>query len=176
MKELKLHKDFIMTTFLPKDHSDINFDNIRYYLEYKTDKIDLKKLNRYNDVKIETMQDITWLTDYIEGQYLLKTKVTLWPKEISVMVHNKGEGSIKRHHLDYANLKDSPDLVMLYFLETDKNDLIIEYDNGRKKGCYWTLPIEQNKYVLFNSHLEYYLKPNTSGKQRIVLRVTYEER
>ncbi len=176
MKEIKLHKDSIITAFLPKQHSDINFQRIKHYLEYKTDKIDLTKLNRHKDVKIPTMQDITWLMDYIEGQYLLKEKITLWPKEISVIVHDKGEGSIKRHHLDYSDLKGSPDLVMLYFLETDKNNLIVEYDEGRKKGCYWSLPVENNKYVLFNSHLEYYLKPNTADKQRIVLRVTYEKR
>tara|TARA_R110000803_G_scaffold210837_1_gene284229 strand:- start:3803 stop:4333 length:531 start_codon:yes stop_codon:yes gene_type:complete len=176
MKEISLTKDFIITTSLPKKHSDVNFKLIRSYLEYKTEKMSVKQLNRHKDIKIETMQDITWLMDYIEGQYLLKKHGTLWPKEINIMVHDKGEGSIKRHHLNYADLKGSPDLVMLYFLETDKNDLVIEYDDGRKKGCYWTLPIHENKYVLFNSHLEYYLKPNTSNKQRLILRVTYEER
>jgi len=176
MKEVKLHKDFIMSASLPIEHSHINFERIRNYLEYTTDNINIEKLNRYKDIKIETMQDITWLMDYIEGKFILKTGITLWPKEISVMIHNKGESSIKRHHLDYSNLKNSPDIVMLYFLESDKNNLIIEYDNGRKKGCYWSFPIEKNKYVLFNSHLEYYLKPNVSDEQRIVLRVTYEER
>ena len=37
------------------------------------------------------------------------------------------------------------------------------------------MTIESNKYVMFNSNLEYYLLPNKSDNQRIVLRVTYEE-
>ena len=91
------------------------------------------------------------------------------------MVHWKNEGSIKRHHLDYADLKNSPDIVMLYFIDSDDNNMIIEYDDNRKKGIYWNMPIESNKYVMFNSNLEYYLLPNKSDNQRIVLRVTYEE-
>ena len=37
------------------------------------------------------------------------------------------------------------------------------------------MPIESNKYVMFNSNLEYYILPNKSDKQRIVLKVTYKE-
>ena len=53
--------------------------------------------------------------------------------------------------------------------------MIIEYDDNRKKGLYWEMPIESNKYVMFNSNLEYYILPNKSDKQRIVLKVTYKE-
>ena len=56
------------------------------------------------------------------------------------MLHCKNEGSIKRHHLDYSNLKDSPDIVMFYFIESDDNQMIIEYDDNRKKGLYWEMP------------------------------------
>tara|TARA_R100001143_G_C3310993_1_gene110130 strand:+ start:145 stop:687 length:543 start_codon:yes stop_codon:yes gene_type:complete len=176
MKEIELSKKLILHGKLPLSLSKVNFDKIFEFINFVTLDLKKRKLNRFNDIDIPLMQDIIWILDYAEGQFKLKTKKTLLRKSLDVMVHGKGEGSLKRHHLNYPNLKDTPDMVLLYFIKSDKNEIIIEYDDNRKKGLYWTLPIEGNQYVLFNSDLEYYILPNKSDKQRIVLRATYDER
>jgi|TARA_R100001530_G_scaffold43402_1_gene33012 hypothetical protein len=176
MKEIELSKKLILHGKLPLSLSSVNFDKIFEFINFATLDLKKRKLNRFNDIDIPLMQDIIWILDYAEGQFQLKRNKTLERKSLDVMVHGKGEGSLKRHHLNYPNLKDSPDIVLLYFIKSDNNEIIIEYDDNRKKDLYWTLPIEGNQYVLFNSNLEYYILPNKSDKQRIVLRATYDER
>jgi len=176
MKEIELSKKLILHGKLPLSLSKVEFERIFHFINDNIEGLDELKLNRFNDINIPLMQDIIWILDYAEGQFQLKKKKTLHRKSLDVMIHGKGEGSLKRHHLNYSSLKDSPDMVLLYFIESDDNDIIIEYDDNRKKGLYWTLPIGSNKYVLFNSSLEYYILPNKLEKQRIVLRVTYDER
>jgi len=175
MKEIELSKKFILQGKLPLHLSKVNFENIYDFVSWSIQDKHERNLNRFEDLSIPICQDIVWILDYAEAKYQLIRGKTLRRKSLDVMVHWKNEGSLKRHHLHYPNLKDSPDVVMLYFIDSDDNNMIIEYDDNRKKGLYWTMPIESNKYVMFNSNLEYYLLPNKTDKQRIVLRVTYEE-
>ena len=175
MKEVELSKQFILHGKLPLSLSKVNFENVYDFISWNIQDLHERKLNRFKDAHVPLSQDIIWILDYAEAKYQLKTGKTLRRKTHDVMVHWKNEGTTKRHHLNYADLKNSPDIVMLYFIDSDDNDMIIEYDNNRKKGVYWNMPIESNKYVIFNSNLEYYLLPNKLDDQRIVLRVTYDE-
>lgn len=175
MKEIELSKKFILHGKLPLHLSKVDFDHIHDFVNWNIENLHERNLNRFKDIDIHLLQDIIWILDYAEGKFLVKRNKTLDRKSVDLMIHDKNEGSIKRHHLHYPNLKESPDIVLLYFIDTDDNNMIIEYDDNRKKGLYWTMPIENNKYVMFNSNLEYYLLPNKSDKKRIVLKVTYEE-
>ena len=175
MKEIELSKQFILHGKMPLSLSKVDFENVHDFVNWNIQDLHERKLNRFKDINIPLMQDIIWILDYAEAKFQLNRKKTLDRKSVDLMLHCKNEGSIKRHHLDYSDLKDSPDIVMFYFIESDDNQMIIEYDDNRKKGLYWEMPIESNKYVMFNSNLEYYILPNKSDKQRIVLKVTYKE-
>jgi len=72
--------------------------------------------------------------------------------------HN--ESTLKRNHLDFYSSTNTPDFITVYFMDNSSNFLELEYDDHRHKNLNWTVPVEQNKCVTFNSDINFYFSKN----------------
>ena len=100
------------------------------------------------------------------------------------LVHKKTIGNIykPRHHshsylqVDPVDLRNSPDYVMLYGVNIGKDSckVFIEYDDNRRKGRSWEIPLNNNDFIMFPSTQRYYITSNTSEQLNFILTTTYE--
>ena len=73
-------------------------------------------------------------------------------------------------------LKDAPDYTCVYVIDIAKDscELVIEYDDNRRKNRTWHIPLVNNKFIIFPSTQRYFISQNTSKQMNIFLTMTYE--
>jgi hypothetical protein len=64
--------------------------------------------------------------------------------------------------VDPIDLKNSPDFIFLYGVEIDPKtcEVIVYYDDNRRKGRSYTFNLETNSFIMFPSSQLYYIKNN----------------
>jgi hypothetical protein len=100
------------------------------------------------------------------------------------LIHKKTIGNIykPRQHSHYylqvdpVDLRHSPDYVMMYGVNIGKDSckVFIEYDDNRRKGRSWEIPLNNNDFVMFPSTQRYHITANTSEQLNFILTTTYE--
>ena len=84
------------------------------------------------------------------------------------------EKTIPLLNINPVDLKNSPDYVLLYGLKTDDCSVRIHYDDNRRKGRSWDIPLTDNKFIMFPSTCMYYLTNNQKDSLNFVQTITYE--
>lgn len=166
MKEIILSKTSIFEDELPaisKVNNNIIKNNI---LETIIKNINYVGDQRFNDIQINFDQNINWVTQYICDNMFARHSLKLVPLNFFVKVHEKNEGSIKRNYIDFYDFRNSPDFTSFYFIDSDENDLIIEYEDYRPK--YYNINFKTNKIIVWNSSLNHYVLPNKNNFRYIL--------
>ena len=154
--------------------SSVNIKEIKSTILEDLINFNFTENNRYKDIDVKLTQHITWLSDYVRDTFKLKTGKNLNMLNLKAQIHPANETNIKRNHINSYDLRNSPDMTLMYFIESDENNMIVEYEDHRHKEKYWTIPFKTNKLIMFNSDLNYYLLPNTLDKFRIILIINFE--
>ena len=152
-------KNSIISSYLKKDRASNN-----------------KKDFSYDDYKIDFFQKIQWLLDYIRDHFNEKYKRSLVSKIIFGNVYSPSEVSLCRNNVDPVDLRHSADYTLIYIVDCGEksSELVIEYDNNRRKGRTWHVPIKNNHFYLFPSTQKYFFTANKSKQLNVILTVTYE--
>ena len=130
--------------------------------------------NRYDDpqywymkdyVKIPYHQHIQWTIDWLRDHYNLDYHRTLVPTNkdnIRGIVQQTGENVNTHHNIKDWDLEGSPEIDCLYTVATGekKSFVVFEYDDGRNKHRRWKVPLIQDQFILFSSHLNRYITKN----------------
>ena len=76
---------------------------------------------------------------------------------------------------ELKDLKNSPDYTCIYGVDVAKDscELVIEYDDNRRKNRTWHIPLENNKFIIFPSTQRYFISQNKSKQMNIFLTMTY---
>ena len=135
-----------------------------------------KKDYSYQDFKIPYSKPLGWLKDYLRDHFNADYFKTLVGKEEWGNVYRPGESSYTRHQVEPLLLKDSPDYTCIYGLDVAKDscELVIEYDDNRRKNRTWHIPLADNKFIIFPSTQRYFISQNKSKQMNIFLTLTYE--
>ena len=112
----------------------------------------------------------TYLREHINLEYgfqLVNKK--MWgnvykPKEISTPLLN----------IDPVDLRNSADYVLLYGVKVKDCSVRIHYDDNRRKGNSWDIPLKNNRFIMFPSTNMYYLTNNQKDSLNFVQTITYE--
>jgi len=56
----------------------------------------------------------------------------------------------------------------------DSCELVIEYDDNRRKNRTWHIPLKDNLFIIFPSTQRYFISQNKSKQTNIFLTMTYE--
>ena len=129
----------------------------------------------YNDYKVPFSKKLQWLLDYIRDHFRTEYKRTLVLKSTFANVLNSNENSLNRNNVDPVDLRNAPDYTCVYGVDIeDEGELVIEYEDGRKKGRTWHIPLKSNNYYIFPSILRYFFKAPNKNKLTTILTITYE--
>lgn len=114
----------------------------------------------------------TYLREHINLEY----GFTLVHKKTSGEIYKPREYSHSLLQVDPVDLRHSPDYVMLYGVNVGKDSckVFIEYDDNRRKGRSWEIPLNNNDFVMFPSTQRYHITANTSEQLNLILTTTYE--
>lgn len=79
------------------------------------------------------------------------------------------EQSYSRTQINPLNLKNSPDYTWIYGVDVQKDscELVIEYDDNRRKGRTWHIPLENNKFIIFPSTHRYFISKNKGAQMNV---------
>jgi hypothetical protein len=114
----------------------------------------------------------TYLREHINLEY----GFTLVYKKTIGNIYKPGEYSNLLLQVDPVDLRNSPDYVMLYGVNVGKDScrVFIEYDDNRRKGRSWEIPLNNNNFIMFPSTQRYCITANKSEQLNFILTTTYE--
>ena len=130
--------------------------------------------NRYDDkqywymkdyVRVPYHQHIHWTQDWLRDHYRLEHGQTLIPTPVDSIrgiVQQTSENVNTHHNVKDTLLEQSPEVDCLYTVSTGKEAsyIVFEYDDGRIKHRRWKVPLVQDQFILFSSHLNRYITKN----------------
>jgi len=90
----------------------------------------------------------------------------------------ENEQSFLRSTIDLMHLSTSPDFTMVYGVDIYDESciLVIEYDDNKIKGQTWHVPLVNNSFYIFPSHLKYFIGKNISKQINTVLTTNFEKK
>ena len=135
-----------------------------------------KKDYSYQDFEVPFSKPLQWLKDYLRDHFRVDYHRTLIPKKEWGNIYNQHESSVARHQVDLIDLKNSPDYTCLYGVEVAKDscELVIEYDDNRRKNRTWHIPLKDNQFIIFPSTQRYFISQNKGKQLNVFLTMTYE--
>lgn len=131
----------------------------------------------FDDYVVSFSQPLQWMQDYVRDHIKAEYGFTLVPKLIWGNVFDYNQKSFTRNTVDPVDLKNSPDYTLIYGVdlgEDKQTGVIIEYDDNRRKGRDWHIPLKNNEFVMFPSTNKYFIPPNKSKRLNTFLTITYE--
>ena len=168
MEKHRLTESFIITgkidkvssvdTRLIKNHILSNFS--------LTSRYDDKQYWYMKDyVEVPYHQHIQWTQDWFRDHYRVEHGQTLVPTSIESIrgiVQQTGENVNTHNNVKDTKLEESPEVDCLYTVSTGKKPsyIVFEYDYGRIKHRRWKVPLVQDQFILFSSHLNRYITRN----------------
>ena len=136
-----------------------------------------KRSYAYTDYKVPFSQPLQWLQDYIRDHIKVEYDFTLVPKLIWGNVFDYNQKSFTRNTIDPVDLRNSPDYTLIYGVDLgdDKETgVVIEYDDNRRKGRDWHIPLKNNDFIMFPATQRYMITENTSNKLNTIVVINYE--
>ena len=114
------------------------------------------------------------LTTYMREHINVEYKFTLVNKETWGNAYKPKEISIPLLNIDPVDLKNSPDYTFLYGVNVKDCSVRIHYDQNRRAGRSWDIPLANNDFIMFPSTQMYYITNNQKDSLNFILTTTYE--
>ena len=84
--------------------------------------------------------------------------------------------TIQEHllNVDPLDLRNSADFTLLFVVKVEDCSVRIHYEDNRRKGRSWDIPLLNNRFIMFPSTCMYYLTNTQKDSLNFVLTTTYE--
>ena len=112
----------------------------------------------------------TYLREHINVEYGFQ----LVNKETWGNVYKPKEISIPLLNIDPVDLRNSPDYTLLYGVNVKDCSVRIHYDDNRRAGRSWDMPLTNNQFIMFPSTNMYYITNNQKDSLNFILTITNE--
>ena len=112
----------------------------------------------------------TYLREHINVEY----GFSLINKETWGNVYKPKEISIPLLNIDPVDLRNSPDYTLLYGVSVKDCSVRIHYDDNRRAGRSWDIPLKNNQFIMFPSMQMYYITNNQKESLNFIHTITYE--
>ena len=112
----------------------------------------------------------TYMREHINVEY----GFTLVNKKTWENIYKPKEISFPLLNIDPVDLKNAPDYTLLYGVNVKDCSVRIHYDDNRRAGRSWDIPLTNNKFIMFPSTQMYYITNNQKDSLNFILTVTYE--
>ena len=112
----------------------------------------------------------TYLREHINVEYGFQ----LVNKKTWGNVYKPQEVSVPLLTIDPGDLRNSPDYTLLYGVNVKDCSVRIHYDDNRRKGRSWDMPLKNNQFIMFPSTQMYYITNNQKDSLNSILTITHE--
>ena len=111
---------------------------------------------------------------YIKDHIGVKYDLSIHYKQNWCSYYKPEETTKPLNNIDAVDLKNSPDFTCLYGVKVKDCDVTILYDDNRRKGRSWTIPLDDNKFIMFPSTNIYYITNKQKDSLNFIQTITYE--
>jgi len=118
----------------------------------------------------------TWdkLNTYICEHIRLEYNINLINKKTWGNIYSPHETTIPLLNVDPVDLKNSPDYILLYGVNVKDCSVSIHYDDNRRAGRSWDIPLKNNQFIMFPSMQMYYITNHQKDSLNFIQTITYE--
>ena len=118
----------------------------------------------------------TWdmLNTYIRDHIGVEYGIHLINKKMWGDIYKPQETTIPLLNIDPVDLRNSPDYTLLYGVNVKDCMVRIYYEDNRRKGRSWDIPLLNNRFIIFPSTNMYYMTNNQHNNLNFVQTITYE--
>ena len=118
----------------------------------------------------------TWdkLNTYIREHIRLEYNIQLINKKTWGNIYSPHKTTVPLLDVDPIVLKNSPDYTLLYGVKVKNCSVTICYDDNRRKGRSWDLPLTNNKFIMFPSTNMYCVINHQKDSLNFIQTITYE--
>ena len=119
-------------------------------------------------------KELDKLNTYVREHINLNYEFTLINKNIWGNMYKPQETTIPLLNIDPVDLRNSPDYTLLYGVKVKDCMVRVHYEDNRRKGRSWDIPLTNNKFIMFPSTNMYYITNNQKDSLNFVQTITYE--
>jgi len=112
----------------------------------------------------------TYITEHINVEY----NINLVNKNSWGDIYKSNQTSKPLLNIDPVDLRNSPDFTLLYGVKVDKCWVRIHYEDNRRKGRSWDIPLVDNRFIMFPSTNMYYITNEQKDSLNFIQTITYE--
>ena len=112
----------------------------------------------------------TYIREHINEEY----GIQLVNKETSGIFYKPQEISVPLLNIDPVDLRNAPDYTLLYGVNVKDCSVRIHYDDNRRAGRSWDMPLKNNQFIMFPSTQMYYITNNQKDSLNFILTITNE--
>jgi hypothetical protein len=118
----------------------------------------------------------TWdmLNTYMRDHIGLEYGINLVNKNSWGDIYKPNQTSKPLLDVDPVDLRNSPDFTLLYGVKVDKCWVRIHYEDNRRKGRSWDIPLTNNQFIMFPSTNMYYITNDQKESLNFIQTITYE--
>ena len=118
----------------------------------------------------------TWdmLHTYIKDHIGVEYDINLINKLTWGNIYKPSETTIPLLNINPVDLRNSPDFTLLYGVKVKDCNVRIHFEDNRRKGRSWDIPLKNNMFIMFPSTNMYYLTNNQKDSLNFVQTITYE--
>ena len=156
---------------------DLHYGNLDMPKGFEIDRDKLQSDILSSQIKnLEFPFSSNWdmLNTYIRDHIQLEYGFTLINKETWGNIYKPAETTIPLLNIDPVDLRNSPDFTLLYGVKVKDCNVRIHYEDNRRKGRSWDIPLLNNRFIMFPSTNMYYLTNNQKDSLNFVQTITYE--
>ena len=130
--------------------------------------------SQINNEKFPFSRNWDMLNTYMREHINVEHSFTLVNKETWGNVYKPKEISIPLLNIDPVDLRNAPDYTLLYGVTVKDCSVRIHYDDNRRKGRSWDIPLKNNQFIMFPSMQMYYITNNQKDSLNFILTITHE--
>ena len=112
----------------------------------------------------------TYITEHINVEY----NINLVNKNSWGDIYKSNQTSKPLLNIDPVDLRNSPDFTLLYGVKVNKCWVRIHYEDNRRKGRSWDIPLVDNRFIMFPSTNMYYITNEQKDSLNFIQTITYE--
>ncbi len=155
----------------------IYFGDVSMPEHWEIDRIELSHhilQSSLTDEKLQFSKTYDKLNTYIRDFIGLEHGINLVNKSTWGNIYKPNEVTIPLLNIEPLDLRNSPDFTMLYGVKVKDCNVKIYFEDNRRKGRSWDIPLLNNRFIIFPSTNMYYITNNQKDSLNFVQTITYE--
>tara|TARA_R110000796_G_scaffold72578_2_gene163904 strand:+ start:501 stop:1004 length:504 start_codon:yes stop_codon:yes gene_type:complete len=155
----------------------IYYGDVSMPKHWEIDRVDLSHHILHSNLTNEKLQfsrTYDKLSTYVREHILIKHNLYLIEKETWGNIYKPNQTTTPLLDVNPVDLTYSPDFTLLYGVKVKNCNVRIHYDDNRRKGRSWDIPLTNNKFIMFPSTNMYYLTNTQKDNLNFVQTITYE--